>query len=64
MKLQSFFLIGIFPSASNHDLSYLLPHLSEWNESKLLVLIKIYTIMCNFLFYFGKFDMMKFLVLP
>ena len=64
MKLQSFFLVGIFLSASDHDLSYLSPHLSKWNESKLPMFMKIYIIRYNFYFILEKNDVMKFLVLP
>ena len=48
---------------SNHDLSYLSPHILEWNKSKLLMFVKIQTIKSNF-FFWEKIDMMKFLVLP
>ena len=39
MKLESFFWFGIFLRPTKNDFSYLAPHLSEWNESKLSMFI-------------------------
>ena len=39
---------------TNHDLSYLSPHVLEWNESKLPMFIKIIDNKVNFYFFLGK----------
>ena len=39
---------------AEHDFSYLAPHLSKWNKSKLPMFIKFYTMRCNFKFFFEK----------
>ena len=41
MKLQSFFGLEFFQVPAKLDYPYLSPHLSEWNESKLPMFIKI-----------------------
>ena len=47
MKLQSYFCLDFFQMPTKHGFLYLSLHLSKWNESKLLMLIKIYTIKYN-----------------
>ena len=64
MKLQSFSSLEIFQVPVKLDFSYLSPHSSKRNESKLPTFIKIYTIRYNFKNNFRKNDMKKFLVLP
>ena len=41
MKLLSFFGLKFFQMPTKQDFLYLLPHLLEWNESKLPMFIKI-----------------------
>ena len=41
MILQSFFGLKFFQVPAKLDFPYLSPHISEWNESKLPMLIKI-----------------------
>ena len=41
MKLQSSFDLEFFQVPAKLDFPYLSPHLSEWNESKLSMFIKI-----------------------
>ena len=41
MKLSSFFCLEFFQLPAKLDFPYLSPHISEWNESKLLMFIKI-----------------------
>ena len=50
MKLQSFFCLEFFQMLAEHEFSHLSPHLSEWNESKLPMFIKLYTMRCDFYF--------------
>ena len=40
MKLQSYNCLELFQMPTKLDFPYLSPHLSEWNESKLLMFIK------------------------
>ena len=39
---------------AKHDFSYLGPHLLKWNESKLSMFIKLYTMTWIFLVFFEK----------
>ena len=41
MKLQSFFCLEFFQMPTKLDFPYLSPHLSQWNELKLPIFIKI-----------------------
>ena len=50
MKLQSIFGLEFFQVLTKHDFSYFAPHLSKWNESKLLMFIKFYLMRYNFWF--------------
>ena len=63
MTFQSFFCLEFLQVLRKHDFLYLSFHLSEWNESKLPMFIKIYLIRRYFLF-FKKNDLRKFLALP
>ena len=54
MKLQSFFCLEFSKVPTKHDFFYLSLHLLGWNESKLPMFIKIYTIRCSFLFSLKK----------
>ena len=54
MKLQSFFSLEFSIVLAKHDFLYLSLHVSKWNESKLSMFIKIYTIRRFFNFFFEK----------
>ena len=41
MKLQKFFYLDFFQVLAKLDFPYLSPYLSKWNESKILMFIKI-----------------------
>ena len=63
MTLQSFFCLEFSIVPAKHDFLYLSLHLLEWNESKLPMFSKIYTIKRIFLFFLEKiFE--KFFELP
>ena len=63
MTFQIVFCLEFLQLFGKHDFLYLSFHLSKWNESKLPMFIKIYSIRCYFLF-FWKNDLRKFLALP
>ena len=48
MTFQSFFWLEFLQMPRKHDFLNLSFHLSEWNESKLPMFIKIYSIRCYF----------------
>ena len=51
MKLQSFFCSESSQELAKHEFLQLSLHLSKWNESKLPMFIKIYTLRRNFEFF-------------
>ena len=59
MKFQSSFCLEFFQMLAKHDFLYLSLHLLKWNESKLSMFIKIYTIR-NFKIFFLKYNLRKF----
>ena len=54
MTLQSFFCLEFSIVPAKHDFLYLSLHLLDWNESKLPMFTKIYTIKRIFLFFLEK----------
>ena len=58
MKLHSFFCLEFFQVPTKHDFSYLAPHLSKWNESKLPTFIKFYTMRYNLFLFLKKYYLM------